>query len=134
MSKELTVANQKKKCTTRPIDPAVLLKERGVVPGEEPQKPQRSRHAPHQAPAPPDVLAFSVKRFCEAHSLSLSMFYKVQALGLAPQVMKVGTRTLISAESAARWREAREAETAAAATSKTTAPAGTTAATTTSTV
>lgn len=40
--------------------------------------------------------------------ISLGMFHKLKKLGLAPTEMKVGTRRLISAESAARWREERE--------------------------
>ncbi len=32
------------------------------------------------------------------------MFYKILSQGRGPRVMKVGTRTLISEESAAAWR------------------------------
>jgi hypothetical protein len=41
------------------------------------------------------------------------MFYKLRAQGLAPTCFKVGTRTLISREAAARWRAAREQAAAA---------------------
>ena len=49
--------------------------------------------------------------FCERHDISEAFFYKLRGLGLAPVVMKVGARTLISREAAAEWR--RERETAA---------------------
>jgi predicted DNA-binding transcriptional regulator AlpA len=53
--------------------------------------------------------AFSIDEFCTAHGLSRSMFYKLEGQGLAPRTMSIGTRRLISAESAAEWRRAREA-------------------------
>ena len=57
---------------------------------------------------PADRDAYSVEAFARAHSLSLAMFYKLRAQGLAPACFKVGARTLISREAAARWRAARE--------------------------
>jgi hypothetical protein len=42
------------------------------------------------------------------------MFFKMRAQGLGPQEIQLGRRRLISIESAARWRAAREAATAAA--------------------
>jgi predicted DNA-binding transcriptional regulator AlpA len=52
--------------------------------------------------------AYSVAEFCEAFGLSVPMFYKLLAKREAPDVMKVGVRTLISVEAADRWRRARE--------------------------
>lgn len=49
-------------------------------------------------------LAFSVTEFCEAHSLSRSLFYKLLTQGKGPRLSKVGNRTLITAEDAADWR------------------------------
>jgi hypothetical protein len=57
--------------------------------------------------------AYSVEAFARAHSLSVAMFYKLRAQGLAPACFKVGARTLISREAAARWRAAREQAAAA---------------------
>lgn len=54
--------------------------------------------------APAEVCAHSVAEFCRLHSISLAYFYPLQARGIAPAVMKVGRRTLISKESAAEWR------------------------------
>ena len=62
---------------------------------------------------PADRDAYSVEAFARAHSLSVAMFYKLRAQGLAPTCFKVGTRTLISREAAARWRAAREQSAAA---------------------
>lgn len=52
--------------------------------------------------------AYSIKQFCEAHDLSRSGFYNLLKAGLAPTIMKVGRRTLISSESANIWRKAME--------------------------
>jgi hypothetical protein len=115
------------KPSTRPVDPVVVAKERGVVLREQARKPtRRGRGEPQQARAPPDQLAFSIEQFCQAHAFSVSMFFKLKAQGLGPRVIKLGTRTLITAEAAREWREARAAETAAAAAVQATAAAGTT--------
>lgn len=52
--------------------------------------------------------------FAKAHALSVAMLYKLINQGLGPDLMKVGTRTLITCEAAARWRREREAATRAA--------------------
>jgi hypothetical protein len=58
---------------------------------------------------PPTLLAFSIRQFCEAHNISEDFFYKLCRQGRGPVRMKAGRRTLISWESAARWRAACEA-------------------------
>ena len=59
--------------------------------------------------------AFSIDEFCARHGpISRAMYYKLKELGLGPREMKVGTRVLITAESAAAWRREREAATEAA--------------------
>src|SRR6202035_4491100 len=60
------------------------------------------------AHGPPQLLAFSIKQFCELHGISLDFYFKLQRRGLGPKVMRVGARTLISQESAAEWRGACE--------------------------
>ncbi len=57
-------------------------------------------------------LAFSVREFCEAHSLSRALFYKLLSQGKGPRLSKVGSRTLITAEDAADWRRRIAEETA----------------------
>ena len=61
--------------------------------------------------APTPRLALSIPEFCEAHGISEGMFYKMkkQNRGLTPREMKIGTRTLITFEAAAKWRAEREA-------------------------
>jgi len=61
---------------------------------------------PADADTPVD--AFSITAFCERHGISESFFHKLKSKGLGPVTMRVGARTLISAESAAAWRRERE--------------------------
>jgi hypothetical protein len=49
-------------------------------------------------------LAFSVAEFCDSHSLSRGVFYKLLSTNKGPRLSKVGNRTLITAEDAAEWR------------------------------
>jgi predicted DNA-binding transcriptional regulator AlpA len=49
--------------------------------------------------------SFSVKEFCQLHAISRSFFYLLRERGSAPRIMKVGKRTLISADAAAEWRK-----------------------------
>jgi predicted DNA-binding transcriptional regulator AlpA len=60
------------------------------------------------APLPTPRLALSIPEFCKAHGISEGFFYKLKKQGEGPREMKVGARTLISFESAAEWRRARE--------------------------
>jgi predicted DNA-binding transcriptional regulator AlpA len=48
--------------------------------------------------------SFSIKHFCATHGISRATFYNLVKKQLAPRLMKVGKRTLISAEAAAEWR------------------------------
>jgi hypothetical protein len=57
-----------------------------------------------------EPLALSVEKFCQAHGISVGHFYVLRKQGLAPRVMKLGVRTLIAVEEAARWRAERTAE------------------------
>ena len=50
--------------------------------------------------------AYSVEEFCRKHRISIQVFYKRP--DLMPASFYVGTRRLISVESAARWRRKRE--------------------------
>ena len=62
------------------------------------------------SPARDGVAAYTIKKFCEAHSISQSFYFKLKSLGLAPREMRLGTRVLITQEAAADWRRAREAD------------------------
>jgi hypothetical protein len=59
-------------------------------------------------------LAMSIREFCAQHGgISEDLFFKMRREGWGPRTMKVGSRTLISHESAAAWRKAREEAAAA---------------------
>jgi len=60
--------------------------------------------------APPAAAAFTIDEFCAAHRLSPDMYFKLRKNGRGPREMKVGTRRMISAEAAARWRRQCERE------------------------
>ena len=73
----------------------------------EPSMPKsRALFATVRPPTP--RLALSIPEFCEAHGISEGFFYKLKKQGEGPREMKVGARTLITFESAAEWRRARE--------------------------
>jgi hypothetical protein len=72
------------------------------------RKPRNKRN--NKPNVPP--MAYSVETFCAAHSISPAMFYKMRNMGIGPDVMRAGVRTLISHEAAARWRAKREAASA----------------------
>jgi hypothetical protein len=59
-------------------------------------------------PLPTPRLALSIPEFCKAHGISEGFYYKLKKQGEGPLEMKLGARTLISFESAAEWRRARE--------------------------
>ena len=56
----------------------------------------------------PDTLAFSIPEFCRRHGISRAHFYNLSRSGDGPALMRVGRRTLISAEAAAEWRRRME--------------------------
>jgi hypothetical protein len=56
--------------------------------------------------------AYTIRQFCAKHGLSIAFYYKLKARGLTPAEIHLGARRLISRESAAAWRRAREAATA----------------------
>lgn len=56
--------------------------------------------------------ASSPAQFCDEHGIARTTFYMLLKQGRGPRLMKVGRRTLISAEAAADWRKRMEAETA----------------------
>jgi len=63
--------------------------------------------------APPAPEAFTISGFCVAHKISPSFYFKLRGQGLGPKEMRLGSRILITKESAQRWREERTAESAA---------------------
>jgi hypothetical protein len=56
-----------------------------------------------------DILAFTIRQFCESHNISHSGYYELKKLDLGPTEMKIGRKKLISQEAAAEWRRRMEA-------------------------
>ena len=48
--------------------------------------------------------AYSILEFCQAYGLGRSTFYRLQAAGLAPRMLAVGRRRLVTCEAADEWR------------------------------
>ena len=57
---------------------------------------------------PTPRLALTIPEFCAAHRISESLYYKLKRQGKGPREMEAGMRKLITFESAAEWRRARE--------------------------
>ncbi|NEX63460.1 hypothetical protein [Noviherbaspirillum galbum] len=56
--------------------------------------------------------SFTIAQFCAEHgNISKSFFHKLVNDGKGPRIMKIGRRTLISAEAAAEWRSEMEKQT-----------------------
>jgi len=54
---------------------------------------------------------YDIPTFCKEHKISRAFFYQLRKIGQGPCLMKVGRRTLITAESAASWRQKMEQKT-----------------------
>lgn len=52
--------------------------------------------------------AHTVSTFCQTFKISRSFFYKLAREGKAPRLMKIGRRTLISAEATQEWQDKME--------------------------
>ena len=76
-------------------------------PHAEPKSAKRAVLPPLRGP-PVAPMAYSIRQFCEVHSISVDTYFRLQRAGLGPVTMKVGCRTLISVEAAAAWRRDRE--------------------------
>jgi hypothetical protein len=55
-----------------------------------------------------DRAAYTIDEFCAAHRLSRRKFYDLQEHGIGPRLMRIGSKVLVSVESAAAWRAERE--------------------------
>jgi predicted DNA-binding transcriptional regulator AlpA len=53
-------------------------------------------------------LCFTIREFCALHGISRSKFYELAKEGVGPALMRVGGRSLISAEAARAWRRLME--------------------------
>jgi hypothetical protein len=62
-------------------------------------------------PVPPAW--YSVREFCLAHRLSISMYFKLKAQGRGPREIAVGSRRYVTFDDAAAWRAAQKEAVAA---------------------
>jgi predicted DNA-binding transcriptional regulator AlpA len=62
---------------------------------------------PGVSAGPAEPLAFTIPQFCEAHAISVGMFYKLKKEDKAPRSMRIGSKILIAHEAAAAWRAER---------------------------
>jgi len=51
-----------------------------------------------------DPPTYTVDAFCEAHHISRAFLYQLWSKGRGPDKTKLGRRTFITGEAAARWR------------------------------
>ncbi len=58
----------------------------------------------------PEIKAYTVHNFCKAHQISKAHFYRMLRVGKGPKIIRLGARTLISAEAAAAWRKRMETD------------------------
>jgi predicted DNA-binding transcriptional regulator AlpA len=65
------------------------------------RKPRRRRTNP------PELDCYSILQFCRRHGISRPHFYRLRAQGLTPVEFRLGTRVLITRESADAWRAER---------------------------
>jgi hypothetical protein len=84
----------------------------------------RKLGADRELPPPIPILALSIPQFCEAHNISVGMYFKLRKQGHGPREMKCGTRTLVTFEAAVDWRREREAASVAEAKVKAAKSAG----------
>jgi predicted DNA-binding transcriptional regulator AlpA len=52
--------------------------------------------------------AYTLREFCARHGLSRAHFYRLQALGSGPRLIRAGRRVLVSREAATDWRRKME--------------------------
>ena len=105
----------------RPPDPEFAARATGKFLAKAVSRPRaRRRRRRAHIRGPPkeaddddaDADAYSIKAFCKRHSISPSFYHKLVKAGLGPRTMKLGSRTLITAEAAAEWRAERAAASA----------------------
>jgi hypothetical protein len=78
----------------------------------EPDAPAKANATPIRGPPVPPAW-YTRKEFCQAHRLSISMFFKLKAQGRGPREIAVGSRRYVTFEDAAAWRAAQKEAVAA---------------------
>ena len=75
-------------------------------------KPNRNRRKIRRAlvSPPPGFEACTIAQFCAMYGISPSFYWKLQALGMGPRVLKLGGRRFITRQAASDWLRAMEVE------------------------
>ena len=73
----------------------------------EPEAPAKTKATPIRGPPTPAAW-YTIREFCAAHRLSISMFFKLKADKRGPRETAVGSRRYITFEDAAAWRAAQK--------------------------
>ncbi len=76
------------------------------------EAPAKAKATPIRGPPTPAAW-YTIREFCAAHRLSISMFFKLKADKRGPRETAVGSRRYITFEDAAAWRAAQKEATAA---------------------
>jgi hypothetical protein len=100
----------------RPPDPAVEAAAAGCfVDAKSDRRTKAKKKGETKPRGPPKrhtevIGAYSIPDLCRLHGgMSEAFFHKLVGDGDGPRLMRVGTRTMVSAEAAADWRREREA-------------------------
>ena len=50
-------------------------------------------------------VAYTIREFCRAHRISVTLYYELRKKGLGPREKRVNTHVIITDEAAREWRE-----------------------------
>jgi hypothetical protein len=93
------------------VDPITRALLGEALPPEAPRRgrPPKDTTLPFKSgpPRQVNIEAFSIPEFCRAHSISRAHYYILRKCGLGPDEAQLLGRTIITKESAARWRKLR---------------------------
>jgi hypothetical protein len=78
----------------------------------EPDSPAKTKATPIRGPPTPAAW-YTIREFCAAHRLSISMYFKLKADKRGPRETAVGSRRFITFEAATEWRAAQKEAAAA---------------------
>jgi hypothetical protein len=100
--KPVQTADDAKRLPGPPIADATAIEPTAKT---EPDSHRKGEATPIRGPQVPPAW-YSVREFCLAHRLSISMYFKLKAQERGPREIAVGARRYISFEDAAEWRAA----------------------------
>jgi predicted site-specific integrase-resolvase len=52
-----------------------------------------------------DPPMYNIEEFCDQHRISRGTFYNLKKSGDGPRMIKIGSRSLVTGEDAAKWRQ-----------------------------